>query len=130
MLAWRRRLHSFGVTQPFKQAHREIYVLTPAERESAVASQRFAGHVVDQHRFRALCQARGWTCPAFGMWDTGNRRPLKRLADRALQVELWVEPIEESTDAEGIQFQHLTTDQVRFTTADGAEGNLAQVRAK
>ena len=46
-LAWRQRLASLQITQPFKQAHREVYVLTDAERETKTHSSRFAAHVVD-----------------------------------------------------------------------------------
>lgn len=41
-------------------AHREIYVLTDAERTTRVYSNRFAAHIVRQHQFNALCAARGW----------------------------------------------------------------------
>jgi hypothetical protein len=118
VLAWRRRLAALGVTQPFKQVHREIYLLTDAERATRDHSNRFAHHIVDQHVFRALCQARGWNCPAFGGWDPGNGRPLKRLPERGLQVEFWVEPVESSM-GENFRFQYLATDQVRFTSAAG-----------
>jgi hypothetical protein len=119
VLAWRRRLASLEITQPFKQAHREIYVLTDAERATNVYSNRFAGHVVEQRRFRALCQARGWACPAFGGWDPGEGRPLKRLPERELQVEFWVDPIETAMNQENFQFEYLSTDQVRFATTGG-----------
>ena len=119
VLAWRQRLVKLGVTQPFKQAHREIYVLTDAERGTNTYSNRFAGHVVEQRRFRALCQTRGWACPAFGGWDPGGGRPLKRVPERKLQVEFWVEPIETAMNQENFQFDHLSTDQFRFVTADG-----------
>jgi uncharacterized protein DUF4132 len=119
VLAWRARLASLQITQPFKQAHREIYVLTDAERVTRLYSNRFAAHVVEQRRFRALCQARGWACPTFGGWDPGDGRPLKRVADRKLQVEFWVEPIETAMNQESFQFDYLSTDQVRFVTVDG-----------
>src|SRR5262249_9485364 len=45
VLAWRHRLASLGITQPFKQAHREIYVLTDAERGTRTYSNRFAAHI-------------------------------------------------------------------------------------
>src|SRR6185295_18399962 len=38
VLAWRHRLIERGVTQPFKQAHREIYVVTDAERATGTYS--------------------------------------------------------------------------------------------
>jgi hypothetical protein len=125
VLAWRQRLASLSVTQPFKQAHREIYVLTDAERETHSYSNRFAGHVVQQKQFRALCQARGWSCPAYGSWDSGDGRPMKRLRD--LQVEFWVEPIEGEIDAQDFQFRYLSTDQVRFANADGEAIALERV---
>ena len=127
VLAWRRRLLELGVTQPFKQAHREIYVLTDAERATGTYSNRFAGHIVEQHRFRALCQTRGWNCPAFGGWDPGNTRPLKRLAHRGMQVEFWVDPVETDVDEETFQFRYLTTDQVRFVGKDNQPIALEQV---
>jgi hypothetical protein len=127
VLAWRGRLAKLGITQPFKQAHREIYVLTDAERTTGTYSNRFAGHIVEQHRFRALCQARGWNCPAFGGWDPGTGRPLKRLPERALQVEFWVEPVETAVDEETFQFRYLATDQVRFVTPAGEAVALEEV---
>ena len=127
VLAWRQRLASLGVTQPFKQAHREIYVLTDAERATHAYSNRFAGHIVQQYLFRALCQARGWSCPAYGSWDPGNAQPTRRLPARALQAVFWVEPVESAIDPQSFQFQHLSTDQVRFTDQDGAPIALDRV---
>jgi hypothetical protein len=127
VLAWRKRLSALGVTQPFKQAHREVYVLTDAERDTRIYSNRFAAHIVDQHRFRALCQTRGWNCPAYGGWDPGNGRPLRRLPELGQQVEFWVEPVEASMDHETFRVEHLSTDQVRFVTAGGDPIPLAEI---
>jgi hypothetical protein len=129
VLAWRQRLAQLGITQPFKQAHREIYVLTDAERETSIYSNRFAGHIVQQHLFRALCQARGWSAPAFGMWDPGDSRPMKRLPERDLRAEFWVDPIEEEPPDHGFKFLHLSTDQVRFANSAGEPVALEQVPA-
>jgi hypothetical protein len=60
VIAWRRFVEERGVRQPFKQAHREVYLLTDAERRTATYSNRFAAHIVRQHQFHALCAARGW----------------------------------------------------------------------
>jgi hypothetical protein len=60
ILGWRRRLAALGVRQPFKQAHREVYLLTPAERLTRTYSNRFAAHVLKQHQLAALCRERGW----------------------------------------------------------------------
>jgi hypothetical protein len=59
VLAWRDWLERREVIQPFKQAHREVYLLTDAERRTRTYSNRFAAHVLKQHQFNALCAARG-----------------------------------------------------------------------
>ncbi|HEY6713686.1 MAG TPA: DUF4132 domain-containing protein [Rubrobacter sp.] len=60
VLAWRDWLAELEIGQPFKQAHREVYLLTDAERTTSTYSNRFAAHVIKQHQFNALCAARGW----------------------------------------------------------------------
>lgn len=60
VVAWRQWLGRHQVRQPFKQAHREVYLLTDAEVNTRVYSNRFAAHVIRQHQFHALCAARGW----------------------------------------------------------------------
>ena len=60
VLAWRSCLERHEVRQPFKQAHREVYLLTDAERNTRTYSNRFAAHVLRQHQFNALAAARGW----------------------------------------------------------------------
>src|SRR5262249_27923338 len=60
VLAWRVWLEERGVVQPFKQAHREVYILTDAELGTATCSNRFAAHILRQHIFNALCRERGW----------------------------------------------------------------------
>src|SRR5262249_42759766 len=70
--AWRIWLEAHHVSQPFKQAHREIYVLTPAERQTETYSNRFAAHIIRQHQFLALCHERGWRYQLQGGWDSAN----------------------------------------------------------
>ncbi len=72
VLQWRTWLESHGISQPFKQAHREVYLLTDAERETQVYSNRFAAHIIRQHQFAALCQQRGWRFDLQGDWDSYN----------------------------------------------------------
>jgi hypothetical protein len=60
VLAWRRLLVARGITQPFAQAHRQVYLLTAAERRSRTYSSRFAGHLLREHVLAALCRERGW----------------------------------------------------------------------
>jgi hypothetical protein len=70
--AWRDLLVDRRIRQPFKQAFREIYLLTPAEEETATYSNRFAAHLVHYRRMFALFRARGWTSALLGPWDGGG----------------------------------------------------------
>ena len=74
VLAWRDWLERHEVTQPFKQAHREIYLLTDAEIRTITYSNRFAAHILRQHQFAAPAQLRGWTYRLQGAWI----RPIRR----------------------------------------------------
>jgi hypothetical protein len=120
--AWRDRLAALQVTQPFKQAHREVYPLTDAERTTRTYSNRFAGHVLRQHQFGQLARARGWEFSLLGMWDGGSRAEAKRAVPGTdLRAEFWVTVTgnEETTDA-GIVL-YVSTDQVRFYRGDGRQ---------
>jgi hypothetical protein len=124
VVAWCRRLMDLGITQPFKQAHREVYLLTDAERTTGTYSNRFAAHVVKQHQFAALGRARGWEHRLLGNWDMGEEGEAKLSlpADR-LRVEFRVRGAGDATTEAGIHL-YLSTDQLRFY-ADGRPDPLA-----
>jgi len=44
---WQQEIVRHRIVQPFKQAFRELYLLTPAEEETRTYSNRFAGHALD-----------------------------------------------------------------------------------
>jgi len=113
VLAWRKAILDQEITQPIKQAHREIYVLTDAERQTAIYSNRFAAHILRQHQFRALCQARGWSYNLMGNFD-GLNHPEKSLGGHGLTATYTVEAIDDGqASASGIAL-HLASDQVCF----------------
>ena len=58
--SWQLWLEEQQVTQPFKQAHREVYPLTEAEQATYYYLRRFAGHILRQHELNALARARDW----------------------------------------------------------------------
>jgi hypothetical protein len=60
LAAWQRLLVKRRMVQPFKQAFRELYLITPAEREARTYTNRFAGHVIDGGIAAKLFQARNW----------------------------------------------------------------------
>lgn len=112
---WRRWLNAHSVTQPFKQAHREIYVLTDAERETETYSNRFASHILRQHQFHALCRERAWQYTLQGHWDSHNT-PFIDLPDSGYRVEFFVDPAGDGEEylTESYVYLYVATDQVRF----------------
>lgn len=115
VLTWRNWLERNQVTQPFKQAHREIYLLTDAERNADTYSNRFAAHILKQHQMAALMQQRGWRYTLQGAWDSANT-PSIDLPEHNMRVEFWVEAQGEygdDTSGMGI-YLYVATDQVRF----------------
>jgi hypothetical protein len=112
---WRARLEESEVTQPFKQAHREIYILTDAELATETYSNRFAAHILRQHQLAALCRARGWRYHLQGAGFDGANSPSLVIAGTDLTVELYVQTADDGVQsASGINV-HVSTDQVRFS---------------
>jgi hypothetical protein len=118
VLQWRRWLLERNIKQPFKQAHREIYVLTDAERETNTYSNRFAAHIIRQHQFTELCHQRGWRYTLQGQFDSHNT-PTLNLPRWNLNVEFWVDPVEGHQPNEHFIYMLLFTDQVRFVRPGG-----------
>lgn len=125
VLAWRTRLEAWEVVQPFKQAHREVYLLTDAERQTATYSNRFAAHVLKQHQFAALCKQRGWTYGLQGQFDSHNT-PFLEIPEHGVRIEYWVEAAEGEISTMGI-YLYATTDQVRFCDLEGTPRPLEQI---
>lgn len=124
VLAWRTWLIEHQIQQPFKQAHREIYLLTAAEQQTHTYSNRFAAHIIKQPQYHALCNQRGWR-DRLRMMNSYEYDPsVKLLPSWNLRVEFWVTGIGEdyapdlTTDAGG--YRYLSTDQVRFYPLDVA----------
>ena len=88
---WRLWLERHGISQPFKQAHRELYLLTDAELATGTYSNRFAAHILKQHQFSALCKQRGWKYQLQGAWDSANT-PVIELPQWELRAEFWWSP--------------------------------------
>lgn len=112
VMAWRNFISDKEITQPFKQAHREVYLLTDAERATEHYSNRFAAHILKQHQLNALCQQRGWQYVLQGAFDSWNA-PTIELPQWDLSVEFYVEGVESSENQMGI-FNYVSSDQVRF----------------
>ncbi|MER7736395.1 DUF4132 domain-containing protein [Streptomyces erythrochromogenes] len=121
VLAWREWLERHAVTQPFKQAHREVYLLTDAERTTRTYSNRFAAHVLRQHQFNSLAAARGWHNKLRLCVDDSAPPATRELPQWGLRAEYWIEGEghEYGIDTtESGTYLRLHTDQVRFYPID------------
>ncbi|MFE0625444.1 DUF4132 domain-containing protein [Streptomyces sp. NPDC058864] len=122
--AWREWLGRHGVTQPFRQAHREVY--GPADAARLFATP----HVLRQRPFAALATARGWHHrpgpPAGDAFPPATRE----LPQWGLRAELPIHGVDGDGDGDGPGPghcggpAHIGTDQVRFLPLD-ASGSRA-----
>jgi hypothetical protein len=111
--AWRALLVEHELVQPFKQAFREVYLLTPAEEETRVYSNRFAAHVLRYQQTFALMKERRWATNYLGTWDGGYHGEAKRDFDgRGLQAIFFHDALDPVDDA----IPYCATDQVRFVS--------------
>jgi hypothetical protein len=127
VLAWRRWIEAHEIRQPFKQAHREVYLLTDAELRTETYSNRFAAHILRQHQYNALCAARRWKNKLRMMVDDVYPPTFRELPQWGLRAEYWVEGAgtEFGTDTnESGAYLRVVTDQVRFYRL-GASQNAA-----
>ncbi len=119
VLAWRLWLEAQEIVQPFKQAHREVYLLTDAERVTNNYSNRFAAHIIRQHQFASLCRQRGWNASLIGGFDS-DCLPTCDLPQWDLQIEFWVDVASNELSDSSI-YLYLSTDQVRFCDRSSRE---------
>ena len=116
-LEWRAYLEAAEIEQPWKQAHREIYVLTAAEERTRTYSNRFAAHILKQHQFAQLAAFRGWSNRLRLMVDDSYPPATLELPEWELRAEYWVEGIGDNygTDTnETGAYLRVSTDQLRF----------------
>ncbi|WP_329118301.1 DUF4132 domain-containing protein [Streptomyces sp. NBC_01465] len=122
VVAWREWLERHRITQPFKQAHREVYLLTDAERTTRTYSNRFAAHVLRQHQFNSLAAVRGWHNKLRLCVDDHFPPATRALEAWGLRAEFWIDGVEEGDGHPALtdsgSYLWLRTDQVRFYTAD------------
>ncbi len=122
VVAWRDWLERHAITQPFKQAHREVYLLTDAERATGTYSNRFAAHILRQYQFHSLAAVRGWSDQLRLAVDDSVPPATRELRRWGLRAEFWVggdgdgEHGPDVTDSGS--YERLRTDQVRFYPLD------------
>nr|WP_151480938.1 DUF4132 domain-containing protein [Streptomyces albicerus] len=126
IVAWRDWLERHAITQPFKQAHREVYLLTDAERATGTYSNRFAAHILRQHQFNSLAAIRGWRNKLRLCVDDEAPPASRELPQWGLRAEYWIEGDGEAygeDTTESGSYLRLRTDQVRFYPIDAPENS-------
>jgi hypothetical protein len=103
-------------TQPFKQAFREIYVLTDAERSQKNYTGRYEGQQVNPKQATAVIGKRGWVnVPEEGLRKTFHHQ---NVSAWVTFLEGWFTPV----DVDGLTVQH-----VYFTNR--SDGKVVQLDA-
>jgi hypothetical protein len=123
VMGWRARLAELEIVQPTKQAYREVYLLTDAERSTRVYSNRMAAHMLKQHQMATLMATRGWRYQLMGSYDNGidNQWASRNYVTSDLTAEYLLH-----TNCDGDNFNdagiylYVGTDQLRFTRNDEA----------
>ncbi|MBT2235316.1 DUF4132 domain-containing protein [Nonomuraea sp. NEAU-A123] len=124
--AWRETMTGRRLRQPYKQAFREVYLLTPAEETTGVYSNRFAAHIVDHPRLYALLKKRGWQTTWLRASGDHDAVAKKELAEGAWRARFRYE----TAAVADHEVTLAATDQIRFDRRAGRawrETPLAQV---
>lgn len=115
--AWRRWLVSHQIQQPFRQAHRELYLLSPAEKITNHHSERFAGHILKQYPFHAFCRQKGWINQLQLVFDDDFKGATLPLPSWGLQAKFCMSGTDDCDRVEtndfGVAF-YVSTDQLWF----------------
>uniref|UniRef100_UPI0040499AB5 DUF4132 domain-containing protein n=2 Tax=Flavobacterium sp. TaxID=239 RepID=UPI0040499AB5 len=120
---WREFLLKSEIQQPFKQAYREIYLLTDAEVNTRTYSNRMASHILKQHQYVTLAKGRNWKARLIGSWDGGDLDTAQLfLPEYKIRVEYWVSALaaDDAFNETGI-WNYVTTDQIRFLNSESNE---------
>ncbi|SCF27076.1 DUF4132 domain-containing protein [Micromonospora chokoriensis] len=120
VLAWREHVLATALAQPFKQAFREVYLLTPAEELTHAYSNRFAAHILRYRQANALMRARGWQAGYLGTWDGGYDSEATKPFGGGTWRASFHHQLVENADERRYDVEFCSTDQVRFARRDGA----------
>jgi hypothetical protein len=130
ILAWRNFFLEKEIRQPFKQAFREVYILTEAEIHTRTYSNRMAAHILKQHQFSTLAKGRAWSYSLLGAYDDGRDSEIAKLLipEHSLRVEFWLGELymDDAFNEAGI-WDYVGTDQVRFLDEANSPIDLTQI---
>lgn len=121
---WRNFMLTNELKQPIRQAFRELYVLTDAERETGTYSNRFSGHVLQQKPFQGMMRTRGWRSPMYGSFDPGGEPTLKLSDDKS---EVIFRVLNESDESYAT---FVTTEEIFFVGEEGKGQALESIQPR
>ncbi|MET7705944.1 DUF4132 domain-containing protein [Micromonospora sp. NPDC005413] len=121
VLAWREHVLATALTQPFKQAFREVYLVTPAEEGTHLYSNRFAAHILRYRQANALMRTRGWQTGYLGTWDGGYDSEATKLLGGGAWRASFHHQLVDNPDPSTYDVEYCSTDQVRFARRDGTD---------
>ncbi len=127
---WQDYIERQEIRQPIKQAHREIYRLTNAERSTGFYSNRMAAHILRQHQFNSLGRNRGWRYSMMGNFDNRESDAISfELPAANIKAEYWVTEVDNTDHMDPNYLWHfISTDQIRFTNLRSMQAmNLEEV---
>ncbi|WP_433121644.1 DUF4132 domain-containing protein [Micromonospora sp. CA-246542] len=127
VLAWRAHLVAAGLTQPFKQAFREVYLRTPAEEKTETYSNRFAAHILRYRQANALLRARGWQAGYLGTWDGGYDSEATKVFGGGAWQASFHHALVDDQEERRYDVEYCATDQVRFARHDGRTWQPARI---
>ncbi|MEO1655991.1 MAG: DUF4132 domain-containing protein, partial [Bacteroidota bacterium] len=107
VLYWRQFLLQREIQQPIKQAFREVYLLTEAEKQSSPHSYRFANHVLWHHKMKALAQLRLWNYESVYTHDP----PTLDFVDLQIKAQLDLKKDQDFVQLGGLHFLNPNTQQ-------------------
>lgn len=119
--AWRAHITDAQLRQPFKQAFREVYLLTPAEEETKQHSNRFAAHILRYRQAGALMRTLGWAANHLGYWEGGAEgEAVKEIGEDGWRAKFSFDLVEQKGEYDA---ELCSTGQVRFErrTGDGTD---------
>ena len=97
---WRNFILTNEIKQPFKQAYREIYLVTDAEVTTSTYSNRYLNHIIRHQKFVALAKQRLWEYASVFAVDYPN-------------IEYSDYKIKATLDING-RHEYVTTERVHF----------------
>ncbi|MBC6994103.1 DUF4132 domain-containing protein [Neolewinella lacunae] len=129
--AWRAYCIARQLTQPLKQAFREVYLLTLAEENTRTYSNRMAAHLLKQHQFAQLARGRGWTYSLIGAFDHGmaTQPCYQELQEVGIRAEYLIQELDNRDGFNQMGIWNVVgTDQVRFFNLNNGREVLELVR--